>query len=47
VLLLAVLGNLLNMWNLHSWYHQFVKALILLAAISIFKQEGSHNQSDL
>ena len=40
VLLLAVLGNLLNMWNLHSWYHQIVKAAILLAAISIYKQEG-------
>jgi ribose transport system ATP-binding protein len=39
VLLLAVLGNLLNMWNLHSWYHQIVKAVILLAAISIYKQE--------
>ena len=40
VTLLAVLGNLLNMWNLHSWYHQIVKALILLVAISIYKQEG-------
>jgi ABC-type sugar transport system ATPase subunit/ribose/xylose/arabinose/galactoside ABC-type transport system permease subunit len=39
VILLAVLGNLLNMWNLHSWYHQIVKAVILLVAISIFKQE--------
>jgi ABC-type sugar transport system ATPase subunit/ribose/xylose/arabinose/galactoside ABC-type transport system permease subunit len=39
VILLAVLGNLLNMWNLHSWYHQIVKAAILLVAISIFKQE--------
>jgi ABC-type sugar transport system ATPase subunit/ribose/xylose/arabinose/galactoside ABC-type transport system permease subunit len=41
VLLLTVLGNLLNMWNLHSWYHQIVKAVILLVAISIYKQEGS------
>jgi ribose transport system ATP-binding protein len=40
VFLLAVLGNLLNMWNLHSWYHQIVKALILLVAISAYKQEG-------
>lgn len=39
VLLLAVLGNLLNMWNLHSWYHQIVKAAILLVAISIYKRE--------
>lgn len=39
VLLLAVLGNLLNMWNLHSWYHQIVKAGILLVAISIYKRE--------
>jgi ribose transport system ATP-binding protein len=38
VFLLAVLGNLLNMWNLHSWYHQIVKAVILLVAISIYKQ---------
>jgi ABC-type sugar transport system ATPase subunit/ribose/xylose/arabinose/galactoside ABC-type transport system permease subunit len=37
VLLLAVLGNLLNMWNLHSWYHQIVKASILLVAISIYR----------
>jgi ribose transport system permease protein len=41
VFLLAVLGNLLNMWNLHSWYHQIVKAVILLVAISIYKREGS------
>ncbi len=40
VFLLAVLGNLLNMWNLHSWYHQIVKAVILLITISIYKQEG-------
>jgi ribose transport system ATP-binding protein len=40
VLLLAVLGNLLNMWNLHSWYHQIVKAVILLVAISIYKRDG-------
>ena len=40
VLLLSVLANLLNMWNLHSWYHQIVKAVILLAAISIYKQRG-------
>ena len=39
VLLLAVLGNLLNMWNLHSWYHQIVKAAILLVAISIYKRD--------
>jgi ribose/xylose/arabinose/galactoside ABC-type transport system permease subunit len=39
VLLLAVLGNLLNMWNLHSWYHQIVKAVILLVAISIYKRD--------
>ncbi len=40
VILLAVLGNLLNMWNLHSWYHQIVKAAILLVAISLNKQDG-------
>ena len=40
VLLLSVLGNLLNMWNLHSWYHQIVKALILLTAISVYKKHG-------
>jgi len=40
VLLLSVLANLLNMWNLHSWYHQIVKAVILLVAISIYKQQG-------
>ena len=40
VLFLAVLGNLLNMWNLHSWYHQIVKAVILLLAISVYKQDG-------
>jgi ribose transport system ATP-binding protein len=40
VLLLAVLGNLLNMWNLHSWYHQIVKAVILLVAISIYKRDA-------
>ena len=39
VILLAVLGNLLNMWNLHSWYHQIVKAAILLVAISLNKQD--------
>jgi len=39
VLLLAVLSNLLNLWNLHSWYHQIVKAGILLAAISIYKRD--------
>jgi ribose transport system ATP-binding protein len=41
VLLLSVLANLLNMWNLQSWYHQIVKAVILLVAISIYKQERS------
>ncbi|MBA7648094.1 hypothetical protein ES703_55874 [subsurface metagenome] len=39
VLLLAVLGNLLIMWNLHSWYHQITRAVILLAAISIYRKE--------
>lgn len=39
VLLLSVLANLLNMWNLQSWYHQIIKAVILLVAISIYKQE--------
>jgi ribose/xylose/arabinose/galactoside ABC-type transport system permease subunit len=39
VLLLIVLGNLLNMWNLHSWYHQIARAAILILAISIFRKE--------
>lgn len=41
VLLLSVLANLLNMWNLQSWYHQIVKAMILLMAISIYKGGNS------
>jgi len=39
VLLMAVLGNLLSLWNLQSWYHQIARAVILLAAISLFKKE--------
>jgi ABC-type sugar transport system ATPase subunit/ribose/xylose/arabinose/galactoside ABC-type transport system permease subunit len=39
VLLLAVLGNLLNLWNLSSWYHQIARALVLLVAIALFKKE--------
>jgi len=39
VLLMAVLGNLLSLWNLQSWYHQIARAIILLAAISLFKKE--------
>jgi len=39
VLLIAVLGNLLNMWNLQTWYHQIARAVILLTAISIIKQK--------
>jgi ribose transport system permease protein len=39
VLLLAVLGNLLNVLNLHSWYHQITKAAILLIAISLVRKE--------
>ncbi len=39
VLLLAVLGNLLNAWNLQTWYHQIARALFLLIAISIIKQK--------
>jgi ABC-type sugar transport system ATPase subunit/ribose/xylose/arabinose/galactoside ABC-type transport system permease subunit len=38
VLLLTVLGSLLNMWNLETWYHQIARAVILLAAISIIRQ---------
>ncbi|MEW5815627.1 MAG: ATP-binding cassette domain-containing protein [Spirochaetota bacterium] len=38
VLLLSVLGNLLTLWNLHSWYHQITRALILLATIALFKR---------
>ncbi len=39
VLLLTVLGNLLTIWNLQSWYHQIARATILLAAISLFRKE--------
>lgn len=39
VVLMAVLGNLLSLWNLQSWYHQIARAVILLAAISLFKKE--------
>jgi len=39
VLLIAVLGNLLNLWNLQTWYHQIARAVILLTAISIIKQK--------
>jgi ribose/xylose/arabinose/galactoside ABC-type transport system permease subunit len=39
VLLIAVLGNLLNAWNLQTWYHQIARALFLLIAISIIKQK--------
>jgi ribose/xylose/arabinose/galactoside ABC-type transport system permease subunit len=38
VLLLTVLGSLLNMWNLETWYHQIARAVILLAAISVIRQ---------
>jgi len=38
VMLLAVLGNLLTVWNLQTWYHQIARAVILLAAISIIRQ---------
>ncbi len=41
VLLMSVLGNLLTMWNLHSWYHQIARAVILLAAISIIPSRPS------
>jgi ribose/xylose/arabinose/galactoside ABC-type transport system permease subunit len=39
VLLIAVLGNLLNAWNLQTWYHQIARAAFLLIAISIIKQK--------
>ena len=39
VLVITVLGSLLNMWNLETWYHQIARAAILLAAISIIKQK--------
>jgi len=39
VLLISVLGNLLNLWNLQTWYHQIARAVILLTAISIIKQK--------
>jgi ABC-type sugar transport system ATPase subunit/ribose/xylose/arabinose/galactoside ABC-type transport system permease subunit len=39
VLLITVLGSLVNMWNLATWYHQIARAVILLAAISIIKQK--------
>lgn len=39
VLVLTVLGSLLNMWNLETWYHQIARAVILLAAISIIRQK--------
>ena len=39
VLLVTVLGSLLNMWNLETWYHQIARAVILLAAISIIRQK--------
>ena len=39
VLLISVLGNLLNMWNLQSWYHQIARAVILLAAISVMRRK--------
>ncbi|MFO8033875.1 MAG: ATP-binding cassette domain-containing protein [Candidatus Bipolaricaulota bacterium] len=40
VMLLAVLSNLLNMWNLSSWYYQIARAAVLLAAIAVVKTEG-------
>jgi ABC-type sugar transport system ATPase subunit/ribose/xylose/arabinose/galactoside ABC-type transport system permease subunit len=39
VLLITVLGSLVNMWNLETWYHQIARAIILLAAISIIRQK--------
>ncbi|MCR4392447.1 MAG: ATP-binding cassette domain-containing protein [Candidatus Acetothermia bacterium] len=39
VMLLTVLGNLLTVWNLSSWYHQIARALVLLAALAVFKKE--------
>jgi len=39
VLLLTVLGNVLTIWNLQSWYHQIARATILLAAISLIRKE--------
>ena len=39
VLLITVLGSLLNMWNLETWYHQIARAVILLPAISIIRQK--------
>jgi ABC-type sugar transport system ATPase subunit/ribose/xylose/arabinose/galactoside ABC-type transport system permease subunit len=39
VLLITVLGSLLNMWNLETWYHQIARAVILLTAISIIRQK--------
>jgi ABC-type sugar transport system ATPase subunit/ribose/xylose/arabinose/galactoside ABC-type transport system permease subunit len=39
VLLLSVLGNLLNMWNLSSWYNQIARAAVLLAAIAVVRKE--------
>jgi hypothetical protein len=35
-----VLGSLLPMWNLSSWYYQITRALVLLAAIAIVKKEA-------
>lgn len=40
VLLLSILGNLLNMWNLSSWYNQIARAVVLLAAIAVVKKEN-------
>lgn len=38
VLLLTVISNILNLLNVHTWYQQVIKGLIILFAVAVYKQ---------
>ncbi len=38
VLLLTVISNILNLLNVHTWYQQILKGLIILFAVAVYKQ---------
>lgn len=38
ILLLAVISNVLNLLNVHTWYQQIIKGLIILFAVAVYKQ---------
>lgn len=38
VLMIAVVSNLLNLLNVSTWYQQIVKGLIIIVAVSVYRQ---------